>query len=170
MIDRLNEELAQVVVPPGFQERCRRTAGLALAIVRMRQAEEKYRPNVEGFPAWIAGLASTAQVELRPVLDWLGAGSLSPVEAGAGAAYAKLGDALGLSRARTRLMALAGLAEAWGYVLEPARLPRRGGADDSAEEMETALDSIAAELDPSRTGVWERLLRDIATAPRTDDL
>ena len=174
----MDRELEQVVVRPGFRGRCRQTALESAALVRMRNQAERAAQFPGSLVVWLQQLAGLADVDFAAVRQWAGS-DLSPVATEAGVAYAKLGDALGLSRRFVRALALLGLAGEWRLVAGEAAgsiespFARGGGFPRDGHtvagdlgEIEAELDRIAARLDPAQLSMWRRMEGDIAGAPK----
>ena len=157
MTERIEKELELAVVPPGFRVQCAKTTALALALVKLREEHEKMGLRAMGFLAWIGGLAESTGVSLDLVWEW--AGGLPG--AGGGSVYARVGDALGVSRRVVRDLGLSDLARDWGHEPPIEAFARRGpGATLAA--LEEHLDRIAVQLEPGQAKVWQRLEGEIA--------
>lgn len=79
-----------------FQDRCRRAAGIAFSIAKLRKERQRVGFVPLAFSDYIQGLVKVADVRLGPVLDWLKIGDLSSLELNSIPTLVKLARYLGI--------------------------------------------------------------------------
>jgi hypothetical protein len=166
-MEHIDKDLESAVAPLGFHERCHKTARQGAALTRMRNEAARAALTLAPFAEWIEQLARMASADPSVVFEWSGMG-LPAVSRGAGLAYARLGDALGLSRRFVRALGLLSLAKEAHGDLELVEAYSRGGglgADAVLAALETELDRVVARLGPKQIARWRELEGEIASPP-----
>ncbi len=129
----------------GFRAECKRSAEVALALLRLRPVSRRLGPACLAVPAYLRGLAAAACVPLAPILAWAGLSTEGPADAGFAAAWARLAHALDLELRQALWHLRLTFADEVGLEMLPGAVRSRAVSGNPAGTIAASEEFLARE-------------------------